>query len=196
MSSPTTPAAVEVAREYTAREFEKALRLTPVFVDAALSTSSATLPYHGSQHLLATAIRAAEGGAVAERPFDVVAALFLAGLFHDAEYTSGAPESTNIFNAASYAITTLAGTAEQHLTPVVVELIEATAFPHTSSVSADGAIIRDADLLTSIEPDAAKFRDGLVAEQGFVDALFPPATLMSTDWGRELLASARAVEVS
>lgn len=186
MSSYT--AAQRLARAYA---FEREIGLAPVYVDAAVSNPSASLAGHGAQHLLATGLRAADGGEHYGLGSAGVRALFIAGLFHDADYTVGAPEDVNIPAAEAYARQQMQGTSEEFLTHLVVSFIRATRYPHYTGLRLPEEIIGDADLLCNIEPDAATFHAGLASEGIAVKSDFPSYSDVRTGWARGLLAEHR-----
>jgi len=167
------------------------LRIPEHVVAWALTSPSATLGYHGADHCAAVALRAVDGA----RALGLDGrALFLAGLFHDADYRLAADERSNIEAAV----------AHFHACPdlrvsdgpdadAIIALIRATAYPHATTDVTTQAVLQDADLLMCLEPDFdVTFLPGLTAEGAAADPNFPRPEMLHTDWAGELLAAHRS----
>lgn len=187
------------ARESKVRSVLGSLHLsTDVLETISLRNASAEAPYHGYQHLLTVAINA-DCGAVAESlPVQDRRRIVLAALFHDVDHLTGRAKSDdeNIVRAID---------AWRRLCPrgltladqdAVASLIASTRYPHVEPATISEAILQDADLLQSLEPDGARFLAGLGAETGrdipFDDSDFLSTHVFRTPWARELVRVALA----
>jgi predicted metal-dependent HD superfamily phosphohydrolase len=147
---------------------------------------SASLPYHGQEHLYSVALRARAGGLHYQDrlPAYSIDELFIAGLFHDYAYSLEATEAENIATAIAAAHMLFSGPRGYR----IGQLIAATYFPHQATDTLLQGIIQDADLLQLLEPDYEEvFLPGLAAEKNFTPkADFPGLALLGTTWGRNL----------
>ena len=150
-------------------------------------------PYHGTQHLFTVAIRCAEAGNLYDLTQRERRELVLAGLFHDYGHPLYADDRANIevavkgWNRIGVPYSTDVDNTE------VERLIRASVFPHSEPKDIREAIIQDADLMQSLEPDRERFYEGLSAESGretddATTSDFLSSQEIHTEWAKELLA--------
>lgn len=192
----TDSATYDSARiEVTLNNLRK-IDLTETYMLALEGNPSKDLPYHGNQHLMAVANLCVPGAIIHGGKLEDIQALFLAGLFHDCDYTVGATETENIANAVSFARRTV-DRLNPKLTDNVINFIRATEFPHHSPASKMEEVIQDADLLMISQPDAEQFLIGLSLETG--DSLtrdFPGRKVLHTDWAKNIYDGAMLLKES
>ena len=169
-------------------------------VTAADWNPSADKPYHGAQHLLTVAGRAYEGGRAHGFTAGGCWQLLLAGLFHDVGYREVDDDWDNI----EVAVAALRRAHSEELlkpgTAADVDaaqlLIESTCYPYRRpSQSLAESILRDADLMQSLEKDAPRWMAGLAAETGqpvtpASTRAFIERTGLHTEWARSIFRRA------
>lgn len=149
-------------------------------------------PYHGTQHLYTVALRCFEGGQVHGYSEKNLRELTLAGLFHDYAHPLHTDDEVNLSEAVKgwyklgepYGVDASSGTIER--------LIWATKFPHSHPVDMLEAIIQDADMMQSLEPDREVFYQGLSMESGKAmdeesSVSFMQSQKIHTEWARGLI---------
>lgn len=157
---------------------------------------SGNLPYHGNQHLYAVANLCYAGAIMHQDSGAYLRECFLAGLFHDYDYTVGQSEDENISRAVLKA-EKIVGALDNHLTAKVIELIQASRFPHNEPKDTAEKVIQDSDLLMISQPDSNRFLTGLAQETGSsLRQDFPGSQSLHTEWARNIYASALNVRAS
>lgn len=171
---------------------------TDVLETISARNTSVHAPYHGYQHLLTVAINAYAGAVSEGLSRESKRRIVLAALFHDVDHLTGRAtvDDENIVRAID---------AWRKLCPrgltladqdAVASLIASTRYPHVEPASIDEAVLQDADLLQSLEPDGELFMAGLNVEMGREGALddrdFLSSHTFRTPWARELVRVALA----
>ena len=152
------------------------------------------LPYHGVQHLFTTTLNAYDGALAEGLTGLEIHLLLTAALYHDVDHTGGpGPDSVNVA-AAVRAFHLTRSTFNAHLrsdhADLIEQLIAETVMPHVSPTSKLSAILQDADLLQTLEPDGPRFVAGLREELGGFPTderslEFIRTAEFNTDWGRD-----------
>ena len=155
---------------------------------------SAGKPYHGFQHLLTVAGRAFDGGLAYELPKQSCRNLLLAGLFHDVGHRQVDDDWANIETAVAALHRAHTehrlGPADDQDVKAITRLIGSTCFPYTEAAhNLEEAILRDADLMQTLEPDAPRWLAALATETGRPVTTestreFFLRTGVHTEWGR------------
>jgi hypothetical protein len=127
-----------------ARTVQADLGLTTDYVGVALGNPTAMLPRQGAQRLLTVAVRCADGARFYGLDGITRKALFLAGLFHAANYVPGRHQAAKADAAAQYAAGALRGRDEAYLAELVTSLIRGD---HADSLAA--LVLADARADTS-----------------------------------------------
>lgn len=180
------PSQAEQKRVLKVKEILKELSLDENIVEKLkeLNFRSNQHPYHNLQHLFTVAIRAYEGAEYYNLDNDVKKSIVLAALAHDADYTVGECETTNL-SAAKKVLQQL---CSENLYNQSAKYIDATEFPHNETECLASAIIQDADLMQSFEEDADEFLHGLCVEKNdpnAADPAFPGVNGFNTEWAKE-----------
>lgn len=164
----------------------KSLDLPEKYLTAFLDNPSKDLPYHGNQHQIVVASLAYRGANIHLLDKFSRKAVFLAGLFHDYEYSLEKTEDANIERAARFALTLL--NAEGRLAIAVADIIRETRFPHSNPTSLISALVQDADSLMITQPDFSDFIKGLELENPAraIDPFFPGQDSLNTTWAKQL----------
>lgn len=165
--------------------FER-LDLPKAYLTSFLDNPSKDLPYHGNQHQIVVASLAYRGANIHLLDKFSRKAVFLAGLFHDYDYSLEKTEDANIDRAARFALTLL--NAEGRLAIKVAEIIRETRFPHNEPTSLVSALVQDADSLMVTQPDFSRFTKGLELENPsrVIDPFFPGQDSLNTKWAKQL----------
>lgn len=164
----------------------KRLDLPEKYLTAFLDNPSKDLPYHGNQHQIVVASLAYRGANIHLLDKFSRKAVFLAGLFHDYDYSLEKTEDANIDRATRFALTLL--NAEGRLAIKVAEIIRETRFPHSEPTSLVSALVQDADSLMITQPDFSEFTRGLELENPsrVIDPFFPGQDSLNTKWAKQL----------
>lgn len=161
---------METSRQEKVRDALSILHLNPEHFDMIENNPAGNNPYHNNEHLYTVALHCHDAAFYHDLGKDDHRVLFLAALYHDYAHTAGSNSDTvNICKSVAWAIHHIESledfTAEQMNT--VADIIHATIQPsnlHNGSLSVSQKIIRDADMMQWLEPDAEKFLSGLSKE--------------------------------
>lgn len=125
------------------------------------------LPYHNTEHCIRTAIRVWELSKALGFANYVTANIITAALFHDFMHAGRKPDSVNIAVAVAglQAALCVHDRFDEGEVRHIVMLIKDTEYPYTKDpVHPHSAVLRDADLLESIEPNHIEILEGLRKE--------------------------------
>lgn len=174
------------ARMSHIRRIFESLELPEKYLTAFLENPSKDLPYHGNQHQIVVASLAYRGANIHLLDKLSRKAVFLAGLFHDYDYSLEKTEDENIETAARFALTLL--NAEGRLSLMVASIIRESRFPHSAPTSLISALVQDADSLMITQPDFSEFIKGLELENParVIDPFFPGQDSLNTTWAKQL----------
>lgn len=194
----------------TKHDRERDIKIHSILGDLGISTSvlfligecnpSAYKAYHGYQHLVTTAINADLGARKYGFDRSYRRAIVLAALFHDHSHGLRAAlnphdaELNNVQEAIKQWGHLISNRYDEKFKVLVGVLIEATFFPHNPPRSVLQAIIQDADLLQTLEPDGTRFLKGLNEEDGVQrtpaqDRKFLEAHPFNTEWASGLVTT-------
>lgn len=189
------PSRHDLDRERRIRSVLAELQIPEAVLDViSLQNPSAHAPYHGYQHLLTVTLNCRAGADYLGLDTADTRLLVLAALFHDFGHLQqpDVHDSANIEAAVAGALAHLPKCMpEPSAVGIgrVIDLVRATEFPHTVAGSVPAAIIQDADMMQTLEPDGQRFLDGLGQEKGrritaaqnddFLDSYQP-----RTEWGK------------
>ncbi len=123
-----------------------------------LQNSSARVPYHNNDHILTVTKWCGRLAGLHNRVLESEKALILAAMFHDVNHSGGIkPDSDNVANAIE-ALTAFSSIHTRVVTPEVrdlaIQCVQCTQYPFVMEPTLEiQKLIRDADLLQSIEAD-------------------------------------------
>lgn len=166
-----------------------------------INSNSNTAPYHNLNHLLVILKFCYEGLKV--EGFDVenegeVMPLLLAAIFHDVNHTAGEQKDKINVAIAKDSVSEFISTQNIDIdTKLVCEIIDATEYPYVipgNELTPLQAIIRDADLLQTTEPNwihqvilglskemNIRFFDLMVGQRKFLES-----AEFNTEWGKDM----------
>lgn len=128
---------------------------------------SKDLPYHNNQHMFAVALRAVEIWRYQSEKYltSELQDLFIAASLHDYGHSGGKLSDSENIAIASKKVRDVVRDLPEKRIESIVELVQVTQYPFTKEPSTiEQKCIRDADLLTHLEPDYDTFLLGLATE--------------------------------
>lgn len=165
------------------------------FLQYVINTNpSSKAPYHNNQHLFTVSINALDAAVYYRLDDKTKKVLLAAALFHDYDHTCGKEDD---FENIQRAIKSFQEKNEQYNwfadeeSQIIINLIKSTEFPHKKSSKGllEQQILRDADLLQTLEDDAEIWIQGLFEEQGlettYDESIYFMLSHVETEWGKK-----------